>query len=112
MRNIRPIAPILAVGVIGIVFLYFYNPQDVAFFPRCPFYALTGYKCPGCGTLRAIHALLHFRITDAFALNPFMLISIPMMMAMLISRRFAFNATVGKIVLGTTLLYWLLRNIV
>lgn len=111
MVHIKPMVPILVVGVIGLVFLYFYNPQDVVFFPRCPFYALTGYKCPGCGTLRAIHALLHLRIVDAFYLNPFMLIAIPVMIGMLISRRFAFNVIVGKSILGTTLLYWVLRNV-
>lgn len=112
MRNIRPFVPMLVIGVAGLVFLYFYNPQDIPFFPRCPFYALTGYKCPGCGTLRAIHALLHFRIAEAFNLNPFMLLSIPVMAGMLISRRFAFSVAVGKMILGLTLLYWLVRNIV
>lgn len=109
--HIKSIVPILVVGAIGVVLLYCFNPQDVDFFPRCPFYALTGFKCPGCGTLRAIHALLHFRIADAFCLNPFMLVSTPVMIGMLISRRFAFNVTVGKSILGITLLYWILRNI-
>ena len=63
-----------AMGVVacvaGLVFLYFNNPQDLSGFPRCPFYALTGYKCPGCGTLRAIHAALHLRFSDALKLNP------------------------------------------
>lgn len=98
------------VGIIGLVFLYFYNPQDIANFPRCPFYALTGYKCPGCGTLRAIHALLHSRVGDAFRLNPFLVVSIPVLIGMLFSRRFAFSPVVGKAILALTVAYWILRN--
>ena len=109
--RIKPIALVIAAGTIGLVFLYFYNPQDIDFFPRCPFYALTGLKCPGCGTLRAIHAALHLRVMDAFALNPFMVISIPVLIGLLVSRRFAFNAVAGKCILGMTLLWWIARNV-
>ena len=30
-----------------------------------PLLLLTGYKCPGCRTLRAAHALLHMRFAEA-----------------------------------------------
>lgn len=109
--GIKPIVLIFIVGIIGLVFLYLYNPQDIPIFPRCPFYALTGYKCPGCGTLRAIHALLHFRVAVAFKLNPFLLLSIPVIVGMLASRRFALNAMLGKCILVVTIGYWILRNI-
>lgn len=109
--RIKLIVLISIVGIVGLVFLYLYNPQDISIFPRCPFYALTGYKCPGCGTLRAIHALLHFRVAAAFKLNPFLFFAIPVMVGMLASRRVARNATLGKGVLVVTIGYWILRNI-
>lgn len=41
-----------------------------------PFKLLTGYDCPGCGSQRALHALLHGDI-NAFAYNPLFIIAIP-----------------------------------
>ena len=38
---------------------YFYDPSLNGFFPRCPFLSITGWRCPGCGSQRAIHAILH-----------------------------------------------------
>lgn len=35
------------------------DPTRSAFFPQCPFYRLSGLYCPGCGSQRAIHSLLH-----------------------------------------------------
>ena len=99
------------VGVAGLVFLYLYNPQDISVFPRCPFYALTGYKCPGCGTLRAIHAMLHFQFAAAFRLNPLLFAAMPVVAWMLLSRRFASNVAVGRIVLVVTVVYWIARNL-
>lgn len=36
-----------------------FDPATTAWLPSCPFHALTGWWCPGCGTTRAAHALLH-----------------------------------------------------
>ncbi len=106
------IAALIAFAIVaGLIFLYLYNPQDISFFPRCPFYALTGYKCPGCGTLRAIHAMLHFRFGDALRLNPLLFAAIPVIVGMLLSRRFATNVVVGRVVLAVVIIYWIVRNI-
>jgi len=52
--------------------IFFYDPASAAFFPSCPLRALTGLLCPFCGGLRAAHALLHGRVLEAAALNPFL----------------------------------------
>ena len=111
VAGIKPMALMSVVGIGALVFLYFYNPQDIPFFPRCPFYALTGYKCPGCGTLRAIHALLHFRIAAAFKLTPFLFFAVPVVVGMLASRRLAYNVALGRFILVATIGYWVLRNV-
>lgn len=46
-------------------------------FPACPFLKVTGYKCPGCGSQRAVHQLLNGHISEAFILNPLLVLAIP-----------------------------------
>lgn len=36
----------------------------------CPFRAVTGYPCPGCGGVRSATALLDGNISEAFRYNP------------------------------------------
>ena len=67
--------------------------------------------CPACGTLRAIHAILHGRFADAWRLNPLMIVSIPFLIALTLSTRFRLNATVGKMVALVTIAHWILRNL-
>lgn len=44
----------------------------------CVFYETTGLYCPGCGSGRAIYALLHGRIREAFFHNPLLfLLGVP-----------------------------------
>jgi hypothetical protein len=53
-----------AVGVVAVV-----DPNDAGHYPTCPFLALTGQACPGCGSLRAVHALAHGDVGTALSLN-------------------------------------------
>lgn len=39
--------------------------------PPCPSVLLAGRLCPGCGLTTSISALLHLRLSEAFAANPF-----------------------------------------
>ena len=110
----RSVASVLAVVVViaGLTFLYIWSPSEISYFPRCPFLALTGYQCPGCGTLRGIHALLHFRIVDALRYNLLMVASIPVILLMLIWSRFRFDVISARVILAVTLFWWLIRNII
>ena len=40
---------------------------------------VTGLLCPGCGTLRGLHQLLHGHLAAAFRLNPVMVLSLPLL---------------------------------
>jgi hypothetical protein len=51
--------------------VYLRDPAGGTGFLRCPWYAWTGWQCPGCGGQRALHALLHGRLGEALGHNAF-----------------------------------------
>jgi len=57
--------------------LYLWDPQETSFYPPCVFRWLTGWQCPGCGSTRAIHQLLHGHLKMAWFLNPLMVTLLP-----------------------------------
>ncbi len=62
----------ILIGIVLALILYlyyFYNPGLEIYFPKCPFYSLTGLYCPGCGSQRALHQLLHFNILETLNYN-------------------------------------------
>lgn len=71
---VRRVLSLLGLGAAGAWVLYTFPPAAYAFYPRCPFRMLTGLECPGCGTTRALHHLLHGRIDEAFRLNPMLFV--------------------------------------
>lgn len=106
-----------------VILYFFFNPANTAFFPPCPFYSLTGFYCPGCGSQRAIHQLLHGNIGGAFGYNALLVLSLPIL---LISARMfilniyrkenkrdgiLYNPILPKIIFVIILLFWILRNI-
>lgn len=74
-------AVLIPAGIIMAILLlciYFYfDPSDSILFPKCAFHSLTGLQCPGCGSQRAIHALLHGDIVTAFRFNAMMVVLLP-----------------------------------
>ena len=58
-------------GAVGITVLRIFDPNIAgSVFPTCPFFALTGHWCIGCGMTRAAHALAHGDLGLAFSMNP------------------------------------------
>lgn len=68
---------IWSVSLAGAAYLFTFEPGRSGLFPVCLFRFLTGYTCPGCGSTRAMHQLLHGHVVSAFELNPFFLLAIP-----------------------------------
>jgi hypothetical protein len=62
----------------GAVILFLYNPSGTPWMPRCPTYAGLGVYCPGCGSLRATHHLLHGRLLTALEYNPLFVVALPL----------------------------------
>jgi hypothetical protein len=114
-------------GVFALIagsFIYFnYNPATNVWFPKCPFLLATGLKCPGCGSQRAVHALLHFDFHGAFASNALLIVSIPYILLLLagyIVRHFRPQSSFPFLIqhpfviwsfFAIVLAFWIARNI-
>jgi hypothetical protein len=61
----------------GTVVLFCLDPVRCPIYPVCPWHALTGWDCPGCGTLRAMHQLSHGNLAAAWRLNPLAVALLP-----------------------------------
>lgn len=89
----------------------------------CPFHLLTGLHCPGCGSGRALAALLRLDIGAALGYNVLFVIALPLMAyyllkqyIVLVFRRdllplFDMSARGMMTVLILLVAFWVLRNI-
>ena len=121
MRRSLIILLIITALLLGGLIYYALDPSQSELFPRCGFLTLTGYKCPGCGSQRAIHALLHGDIVGAFKYNAMLFISIPWLVLCFYAesqrtRNPRLYARLNSplliwLFLAMALIWWLLRNI-
>ena len=79
---------VIAVFILLIVIYGKLNPENSQLFPKCPFRMLTGYKCPGCGSQRAIHFLLNLEIGSAVRANALLVFSIPYVILLIMAEFF------------------------
>ncbi|MGD0650123.1 MAG: DUF2752 domain-containing protein [Verrucomicrobiia bacterium] len=84
----KPVQNILLAGVLvlGATALFSFNPATSVFYPKCLFHEVTGLYCPGCGTTRALHCLLHGQFREALRDNALAVVAVPVLGAMLLSR--------------------------
>lgn len=118
-RHIVMVTPPVAIIVLCV---YFYFDPTLYPFPKCSFYSMTGWECPGCGIQRAIHALLHGDIAIAWQYNPFVFFVMPILLLFYIAEffkgkypRFYLAVNSRYVTLGCGLLivaWWIVRNII
>ena len=118
---------ILKIGLLvvfaGLAVLFFVlDPAKHNIFPRCLFNSVTGYYCPGCGSQRAIHSLLHFDIAGVVSYNflfiPAFLLIIYHYLHPVLNRIFGWKLpniiyfkSTPWIIFGFVLAFWILRNL-
>ncbi len=112
-----------AAGAIALTALFLFDPERTGVFPKCPFLSLSGWKCPGCGSQRAVHALLHGQIPQAIGFNALLVLSIPyLLLGAWVewfggseqypeARRRWFGPEAAKNWLVVVLLWWVGRNV-
>jgi len=114
-------AGLLVVILAPVVLFFMLEPSKNQLFPRCAFNALTGYYCPGCGSQRAIHSLLHLNITGVVHNN---VLFLPAVLAVayhylhpVLNRKFSWRLpnifymkNTPWIIFGIIVLFWIIRN--
>ena len=104
------------VAVFGAWVLYTFPPETASFYPPCVFRAATGLECPGCGTTRALHHLLHGRFEQAFLLNPmlFAIMGVALCAIPSLARgrapQFLMKPSFAWTALGVVMGWWVVRN--
>lgn len=106
---------------LGATYLFIFEPGKTGFFPACPFRTLTGFTCPGCGSSRGLHRLLHGDIVSALEFNPLMVLSLPFLLYALV--RYTAAAVSGRplqrhnldakyiwMLFGVIMSFWIFRN--
>ena len=78
-RADRALAAVASASVVVAATLLRFPPDRFAFYPRCPFYALTGLECPGCGATRALAALLQGHLAEALHWNALVVLLLPLL---------------------------------
>jgi hypothetical protein len=117
---------LLILGAIGIAaggyVLTVVPPTASSYYPKCISYQITGTHCPGCGTTRALHALLNGEVGQAFAYNALAIVAFPFLVVSLLrslwfwlwdrpGRPIKFPHQLTWAIAIAFILFWILRNI-
>ena len=102
--------------------VYVRNPEEPGFFPPCIFNSLTGLFCPGCGSLRGLHQLMHGNFLAALGYNSYTILALPLL-GLAVFYAFLLSTNDSRILaawlrpfflwglLVAVLAFWVLRNI-
>ena len=121
MKNILNGILLLIILLVAVLF-FVLNPVKNALFPSCIFHSLTGVYCPGCGSQRALHSLLHLDLAGVISYNflflPAALLLLYHYTHPLLNRMFKLNLpnifyrkNTPWIVLTVVVVFWIARNL-
>lgn len=113
-------ALILVLALPAALLYYFIDPGNSLWMPKCPVKMLTGLECAGCGSQRALHALLHGDIAEAFGHNPLLLLLLPYLLLLALSesglwrnrrlQRILYHPATLYVAVALIILWTILRN--
>ena len=103
---------VLIVIAMSLMVLYNFDPSTYNFYPKCPLFLLTGFKCPGCGVSRAFYQILHGNIWEALRYNPILAVIIPIGIFYILSSSHRKKIALSEVFLIVTAIWWALRNLI
>lgn len=124
-RTARITAPLLvAAGVLVLsIALHLRDPHRSGSWGFCPWLALTGTSCPGCGGLRAVNDLTRGDVAAALSSNLLVVLSLPVaagLWARWLGQRWRGESrplpkvtvrVAGWVTVGALLVFWVVRNL-
>jgi heme/copper-type cytochrome/quinol oxidase subunit 3 len=81
IANLSRAAVPLALAGLAAATLLLLPPAQYSFYPECPLYNSLHLLCPGCGTTRALSALLRGHLEEALRLNALTTLMLPIVIA-------------------------------
>jgi hypothetical protein len=80
------VAPAVTIGTLSLatLALHYRDPHQHGSWGLCPFHAMTGLYCPGCGSLRAVNDLTNGHVGAAFSSNVVVTALIPVATVLLV----------------------------
>jgi hypothetical protein len=122
LRALLPQGIVLAGVAAGSVLVAFVDPNQPGHYPTCPFLAMTGYYCPGCGGMRLVNALTHGHAGSAFGFNPLLFLLLPVFGYLYVRWTVLsvrgrpmwsalFRPAVVYSFVGLLIVYWIVRNL-
>lgn len=109
--------------ILGVGLLYFVFVRVTKIGIPCPFRAVTGLQCPGCGISRMAISLLRLDFVSAFYANPVILLTSPILLFCIADSDLSYIRT-GKasshpwcrvlllMVLAALLVFGIVRNLI
>lgn len=87
------------------------DPHTPGRWPTCPSLTLTGFYCPGCGSLRAVNSLTRLDFVGALNMNPMVFFAIPALVFLWFGwLRQTIDGTPRK--LGSVKYLWILLSVI
>lgn len=83
-RGWRWVAIMVIMVALVVVYAWF-DPATAGWFPQCPFRVATGWQCVGCGSQRALHALLHGHWGEVWRYNAAIVLMLPYLLALCVT---------------------------
>lgn len=118
-RNLLIVTAVILLAAVVVVYSVF-DPES-PWMPHCLLKTLTGYDCPGCGSQRSLHALLHGHPVDAWHYNPAIFVLLPLLIlyglseaGLLSSRRlesWLYHPLTHYLIAAGIVGWWIARNL-
>ncbi len=114
-------AAVAFLAAVAIAFYYRFHDPAAGAVPQCIFKRLTGLECPGCGSQRALHAVLNGDFSAAWHYNAILFFLMPVaalygfaaldIAASRRLRRHIEHPVAIAIIAAAIIIWWFIRNI-